>query len=85
MHKKTLIISFIAFVLSLFFSMSVSYCVEAKTVSSHDFSVTVGDEEYAYAILQNATHDNEVKQQIHFRIYLNKEVIVSDAEIYDYV
>lgn len=85
MHKKTIFISFIAFVLSLLFCVSLSYSVEAKTVSSHDFSITVGDEEYAYAILQNTNHNNETKQQIHFRIYLNKEVVVSDAEEYKYV
>ena len=85
MHKRTLSTIVVAFVLSLLFVFGFVAVVEAKTVSSNDFNVTVGGEEYVYAILEDVVHDGETKQQVHIRVNINKDKVVNDSEIYKFV
>jgi len=85
MHKRKLVMMFLSMLFGFMSILMFSNCVSAKTVSSQDFNVSVGDDNYAYALAQNTVHENENKQQLHFLVHLNQEVIPGDEDVYNYV
>ena len=85
MHKKRICVAVVAFVFALLLVCCFECGIKAKTVTSPDFNVTVGGDEYAYTVLQDAEHDGELKQQAHFRVNLNKEKIENNNPEYNFV
>lgn len=85
MHKKTFLTVIISLFVSLFFVCCLSTRVEAKTISSPDFNVTVGDDEYVYALLRDVEHDGEVKKQIYLKVGLNSNKNENSNPVYKFV
>ena len=85
MHKNRFLMIFISVLFSFVCVLMFSSCISAKTVSSHDFSISVGDDNYAYALAQSVVHEGQNKQQLYLNVKLNEEVIPGEEDIYNFV
>ena len=86
MHKKRIFIAFIALCFSFIFSLSFSFMVSAKRVSSNDFTIDVGDDSNVYPIIQETTYEDETYNQLTFLVSVNKDREKDNSStIYNYV